>query len=161
MEQVTARGSISCRWSQSSNNLSRFLRPYVESGDLSLICECTPEQLASAHAKEPSFADAFHRVDILFPTGGDARYRRGRALPRTASVAIKAEAVDAALELTRRFEPYRSFPGKAIRLIEDAVRERPKDATSLDRADVTETFARRSGMPVALLSDAQDSARKC
>ena len=145
------------RWSQSSNNLSRFLRPYVESGDLSLICECTPEQFASAHAKEPSFADAFHRVDIPEPPLAVTREIAAevvRRLSETASVAIKAEAVDAALELTRRFEPYRSFPGKAIRLIEDAVRERPKDATSLDRADVTETFARRSGMPVALLSDA-------
>ena len=145
------------RWSQSSNNLSRFLRPYVESGDLSLICECTPEQLASAHTKEPSFADAFHRVDIPEPSLSVTREIAAEVVGRlseTASVEIKPEAVDAALELTRRFEPYRSFPGKAIRLIEDSVRERPKDATSLDRADVTETFARRSGMPVVLLSDA-------
>jgi hypothetical protein len=31
------------RWSESSNNLSRFLRPYIESGEVTLVCECTIE----------------------------------------------------------------------------------------------------------------------
>src|SRR5206468_12387061 len=56
------------RWSRSDNNVARFLRPYVESGELSLICECTLEVLAAARKSEPSFVDAFHRVDVPEPT---------------------------------------------------------------------------------------------
>ena len=31
------------RWSGSDNNMGRFLRPYMESGELTIICECAPE----------------------------------------------------------------------------------------------------------------------
>jgi len=61
------------RWSGGDNNLGRFLRTYVESGELSLICECTPEVFAAAHKKEASFLDAFHRIDVPEPDVEAAR----------------------------------------------------------------------------------------
>src|SRR5439155_20388469 len=42
---------------------------------------------------------------------------------------------------------------KAIQLLEDAARDRAKGSGQLDRSGVTEAFARRSGMPLELLSD--------
>jgi hypothetical protein len=144
------------RWSKSDNNVSRYLRPYVESGEVTIVCEATPEQLAAALRLEPSFINAFHRVDVAEPTREDTRRIVATAAARLAaeaSLSVEADAIDAALELTGRFEPYRSFPGKAIRLFEDAIRERKDGNPQLDRAALTAAFSRRSGMPLALLSD--------
>jgi ATP-dependent Clp protease ATP-binding subunit ClpA len=144
------------RWSGSDNNVSRYLRPYVESGEVTIVCEATPDQLAAALKQEPSFINALHRVDVAEPTREDTRRIVTTAAARLAaeaSLSVEADAVDAALELTGRFEPYRSFPGKAIRLFEDAIRERKNGNPQLDRAALTAAFSRRSGMPLALLSD--------
>jgi len=144
------------RWSQSDNNASRYLRPYVESGDITIVCECTEEQLAAAQKKEPSFVDAFHRIDVPEPTRTETtQITRAAAdrLAEAAGVEVDDDAIAAAVELTQRFEPYRSFPGKCVRLLEDAVRERPDGVRRIDREVVTEAFARRTGMPLSLLSD--------
>ena len=55
VEQARATGAIvvmgdpvgiidAGRWAKSDNNVSRFLRPFVESGEITLVCECTIEQ---------------------------------------------------------------------------------------------------------------------
>jgi ATP-dependent Clp protease ATP-binding subunit ClpC len=145
------------RWSRGDNNVSRYLRPYMESGDITIVCESTPEQVAAAHAKEPSFIDAFHRVEVAEPSLEEAREITAAAAARLAtraSVELGADAVEAAIELTRRYEPYRGFPGKAVRLLEDTVRERRAGAGALGRQEVTAEFAHRTGLPLVLLSDA-------
>ena len=143
------------RWSESENNVSRFLRPYLESGDITIICESDPDQLAAVHRKEPSFIDAFQRVDITEPAADEVRLITTAAASRLAqatSTEVAEGAVEAAIELTHRYEPYRGFPGKAIRLLEDAVRARDGGA-AIDREQVVREFARRSGLPLVLLSD--------
>ena len=144
------------RWSQSENNVSRFLRPYMESGDITILCESEAEQVAAAHKKEPSFIDAFHRIDVAEPAAAEVRQIVGAAASRLAtarSAVVADEAVDAAIELTRRYEPYRGFPGKAVRLLDDAVRERPEGPDALARDGVVREFARRTGLPLVLLAD--------
>jgi ATP-dependent Clp protease ATP-binding subunit ClpC len=144
------------RWSGSDNNVSRYLRPYVESGELTLICECTPEQFAAAQKVEPSFVGAFHRVDVPEPEPEEARRIVAAAAARLADAAeveVDGDAVDAAVELTRRYEPYRSFPGKALRLLEETVLHRPDEVPRIGREAVTAAFAARTGLPMALLSE--------
>ena len=146
------------RWKRSDNNLGRFLRTYVESGELSLMCECTPEVFAAAHKLEPSFVDAFHRVDVPEPDVDAAReilLQAGRRLEERQAVEIDEDGVAAALELTHRFEPYRALPGKAVELLDETVqRIVARDAERrVGREEVTATFAGRSGMPLLLLSD--------
>ncbi len=138
------------RWSQSSNNASRFLRPYIESGDLTIVCEGTAEQLGAAEKKEPGFIGSFHRVDVPEPT-----LKETMAIVATTAARSSAEftegALEAAVELTRRFEPYRGFPGKAVRLVEDTVRH--AEGATIDREAVTREFATRTGLPLTLVSD--------
>jgi ATP-dependent Clp protease ATP-binding subunit ClpC len=146
------------RWSGSDNNMARYFRTYVESGELTLICECTPEVYAAAQKKEPSFIDAFHRIDVLEPTVEAAREILATASERLGqehSVSIAADAVAAAVELTRRFEPYRGLPGKAVRLLEEATQAEGISAGSrvVTRQRVVESFATRTGLPLFLLSD--------
>src|SRR5690348_2382051 len=112
------------RWSQSDNNMGRLLRPFIESGELSVICECTSEAVSRTQRSEPGFCDAFQRIDV--PEAGpelamaildDAATR----LEQRHGVRVEPGARQAAFELTRRFEPYRAFPGKGVRLLEDVV----------------------------------------
>jgi ATP-dependent Clp protease ATP-binding subunit ClpC len=145
------------RWSESENNLGRFLRTYVESGEITLICECTPEVYGAAHKKEPSFVDAFHRVDVPEPTPETAHEILADAARRVETrqqLTFEPEALSEALALTRRFEPYRGLPGKAVRLLEDTVHRREHDeAAALGREDVIAAFTARTGLPTSLLSD--------
>jgi ATP-dependent Clp protease ATP-binding subunit ClpA len=146
------------RWRGSDNNLARYLRTYVESGDLTLICECTPEVLAATQKKEASFVDSFHRVDVPEPSVEAAREIltvAARRLEEAQSVAIAPDAVAAAVELTRRFEPYRGLPGKAVRLLEEATRATATSGRDdgVRRESVVATFAARTGLPHFLLSD--------
>jgi ATP-dependent Clp protease ATP-binding subunit ClpC len=146
------------RWSKSDNNVSRYLRPYVESGEVSLICECTPEVFAAAHKSEPSFMDAFHRVDVPEPNveaAGEILVDAGRRLEAGQEVEIDDDALAAALELTQRFEPYRALPGKALRLLDEVVqRVVTRDGERrIGRDEVTSAFAERTGLPLLVLSD--------
>ena len=107
---------------------------------------------------EPSFVEAFHRIDLAEPDADATReilHAAARRLEASHAVELGDDAVQAALELTRRFEPYRALPGKAVRLLEEtaqeaSARERPG---RLGRDDVARAFARRTGMPLAMLSD--------
>ena len=145
------------RHSRTDNNLSRFLRPYVERGELRLICEATEYGVGAARKLEPSFIEAFYRVDVPEPDLEAAREILGAAAKRVETnhgVTFAEDAVPAALELTRRFEPYRALPGKAVRLLEEAAQLVNADGQQpLDREDVTRAFAQRTGMPIAILSD--------
>jgi ATP-dependent Clp protease ATP-binding subunit ClpA len=143
------------RWSGSDNNVSRYLRPYIESGEVTVVCEATSDQLAAARKLEPGFIDAFHRIDLAEPSTEESREIVAAAVKRLAeeaSLSVASDAVGTAVELTGRFEPYHSFPGKAIRLFEDAVRGQ-KDLRELNREALIAAFSRRSGMPLVLLSD--------
>jgi ATP-dependent Clp protease ATP-binding subunit ClpC len=145
------------RWSKSENNLARFLRTYVESGEITLICECTPEVYAAAHKKEASFVDAFHRVDVPEPTPETAREiltDASRRIEARQQLTFEPSALSEALALTRRFEPYRGLPGKAVRLLEDTVQRRARDGDApVTREDVVAAFTARTGLPTSLLSD--------
>ena len=64
------------------------------------------------------------------------------------------DALEATLELTRRFEPYRALPGKAVRLLEETAQLLAAgESQPLGREEITQAFAVRSGMPILMLSD--------
>src|SRR5262249_17514221 len=114
------------RWSGSDNNLGRVLQPYVASGELSLICECTEELYAAAHVLEPSFVDAFQRIDVPEPPADEAREIVALAAHRLEArhgIAVEPDAAAAAFDLGQRFEPYRALPGKAVRLLEETIQQ--------------------------------------
>ena len=128
------------RWSQSDNNVSRFLRPYMESGDISIICE-THRRGARRGAADRSRASSRRSTASTCPS----RPRARGAHPRRAAGRWSASARPAgspssrtpsrrAVELTRRFEPYRAFPGKAIAALEETVRESAGDTGELHRS---------------------------
>jgi ATP-dependent Clp protease ATP-binding subunit ClpA len=168
MEDARSRGAIVAmgdpgaivdagRWSGSDNNLSRLLRTHMERGTLTLVCDCPAEALQAVRLLEPSFVDAFNRVDVPEPPIEEARRILAAAAGRLETgLGVRADetALDAAVELTRRFEPYRGFPGKAVRLLTETVRAAvTAGAAGVGRPDAVRTFTARTGLPIDLLSD--------
>lgn len=146
------------KWSESDNNMSRLLRPAMDTGELTIICECTPEAVEALRLKEPSFIDSFHRIDLHEPSTEDALRIVSAAAGRfeeTHGVSIDESAIASSIELSCRFEPYGALPGKAVRLLTEAVHQATSasEPGPLDREDVIESFSRRTGLPRTVLSD--------
>lgn len=150
------------RWSGSDNNMGRFLRPYLESGEITVICECAQEGYDAGVRVEPSFMNAFRRIDVAETDEADTLaivHATARRLEAARNVSFDPGATTAALNLTRRFMPYRAFPGKAVRFLEELVRDalpgldRSPVARTLGRADAIASFTRATGLPAFILSD--------
>jgi hypothetical protein len=142
--------------------MGRFLRPYLESGEVTVICETTAEGYVATRKHEPSFLEAFTRIDV--PETGEPDtaailHAVARQLEVGNDVAVDPTAVAAVVELTRRFRPYQAYPGKAVRLLEEvataARRDGPGDAVVrvVDRHRVIAHFSAATGLPELLLSD--------
>jgi ATP-dependent Clp protease ATP-binding subunit ClpC len=152
-EEILSAG----RYRGSDNNLGRYLRPYMETGDVVVVCECSEEAYTAQVHREPSFMHAFCRVDVpeTEPADTDAIIQAAaRRAEAKHSLRIELDALTAVCQLTRRFLPYRSFPGKAIRVLQDTVRDHlPSGIQSIGRAEVVSSFTRATGLPAFVLSD--------
>src|SRR5262249_61352664 len=78
---------------------------------------------------------------------------------------IAPEMVGNAVDLARRYLPYRAFPGKAVRLLQElrVAHDQGRDAKGtgpvLGDSALYAAFAWTSGIPVALLDDRQPLAK--
>ncbi|NEQ97688.1 MAG: AAA domain-containing protein [Cyanothece sp. SIO2G6] len=152
------------RWSESDNNMGRFLRPYMESGAITVICECSSEEYDVAEKLEPSFVRAMQRIDLLEPTVVETTtiiQQATQHLMAEQPVQFGPTVVETAINLTQRFLPYQAFPGKAVNLLATMMRDRLTQAEStttslnLSSQDLLVYFAKMTGLPLALLSDAE------
>jgi ATP-dependent Clp protease ATP-binding subunit ClpC len=151
------------RWSGSDNNMGRFLRPYIESGEMTVICECAPEGFAAGMRVEPSFMNAFRRIDIDETDEADTQAilsATARRLESSYGITIDPAAAAGILELTRRFMPYRAFPGKAVRFLEEMIHdaqvihaEKGIAGRAFGRPEVIASFTQKTGLPAFMLSD--------
>lgn len=156
--------SESGRHSKSDDNMADFLKPYIQSGDVVLIGETTPERLRRAEQLVPGFVAQFRTLEIA-PTGESDTLSiltaTARELERAEELRIEPSALEAAVELTNRFQPYRMQPGKSVSLIEQVASETARQRSSgtnaprpaLTRREVVQSFARQSGLPEFIITD--------
>jgi ATP-dependent Clp protease ATP-binding subunit ClpC len=160
------------RWSKSDTNIGMALKPHIASGHMVIIGECSPERLLMGQNLGSGLINLFKIVRVD-PFAQDEAYAVlasvARDLERTHDIRIDPSALDSAIELTRRFLPYRAFPGKGIRLLEDAAAEiARKTAThegdgiasrrftprqTLTRAGVIGHFSHLTGLPEFIIND--------
>jgi ATP-dependent Clp protease ATP-binding subunit ClpC len=145
-------------------DLVRVMRRYVTGGRVRLIGELATAALDRAERREPGLVAAMARLPVKpFDVPQTLAALRARnadwavAEPHRPTVADAALPV--AIELTRRYQPYRAFPGKAVRFVEElrATRDVRRDARGqaipLDVEDVYEAFSLVTGVPAFLLRD--------
>lgn len=146
---------------KSDTNMADFLKPFVQSGDLLLIGESTPERLRRAEQQTPGFIAQLRSIPVN-PTGeADTLSLLGalaREIERAEELRVEPSALEATVELTNRYMPYRAQPGKAVSLLEQIAGElaRAKSGASratLTRREITAGFTRQTGLPEFILAD--------
>ncbi len=150
------------RCEDSDSNLGRYLRPYMESREITLICECSPEAYAAELRREPSFIHAFRKIEVSETGEADTLailQATALRLEQELPVKIQPAALTSICDLTRRYLPYRAFPGKAVRYLDQLTSDLAAGAggegapRELGRTEAIRGFARSTGLPEFLLSD--------
>jgi ATP-dependent Clp protease ATP-binding subunit ClpA/protein subunit release factor B len=148
------------RWSKGDENMAQFLKPFIADGTMVLIGETTPERLSVGENKDPGFLRLFRTLSVE-ETNEDATLSIlgsvAAGLERTFKARVQPSAIEATVELTRRFQPYRAFPGKAVSFLEQVAADAGKTASDerplLTRQYIVSAFARHTGLPEFILSD--------
>jgi ATP-dependent Clp protease ATP-binding subunit ClpC len=168
------------RWSKSDNNVAQALKPYIASGEVVIVGESTPDRALMGERLGADFMNLFRRIEVQPMAEEEALAvlsNVARDLEREYNVRVEPSANEAATQLARRFLPYRAFPGKSIRLLEEAVGDttrkhsnngryrldnrrstssllrRIERRTVIRRQDILDTFSRHSGMPEFIIND--------
>ncbi len=145
-------------------DVAAALRRFVAGGRVRLLGEITPPALERAERRDVALLGAMTRIRLepLTPaeTVGVLRARAAlwaRVEPGRPSIADVALAP--VVELCRRYLPYRAFPGKAVRFLEElrATRETVRDPSGKPMAlgldDAYDAFSLVTGIPAFLLRD--------
>ncbi len=160
------------RWSKSDANVAMALKPHLAAGEVTILGETSDERMTMGENVGAGFMNLFRRVEV-----GDLSEEEtlsvlnnvARDLERDLNIRVLPDALQASVGLSRRFWPYRAFPGKAIRLLEESAADisrmrQPQAETtgtllrrirtiSVGRQDVIEAFSRFSGMPEFIVND--------
>ncbi len=123
-------------------SMAEHLRPRLERGELSMVTECTPEQVARLEARHPGYLQLFTRIELVEPDPPRLeRILRSRLrADATDRVATRVSAVREALRLLRRFAPYSGFPGRPVRFLEALVLEYDEQSGPVDGDAVLTRF---------------------
>jgi len=140
-----------------SESLAAFFMPYLQRGELRMVGEATPAELDACGKLLPGFVDLF-QILKLEPFN---RQQAINVLNRVAANHARnhrieiAEGVTAMIyRLFNRFQPYQTFPGKAVAFINELVdRARRSRSDSIATGDVIAQFIRQTGLPEMFLRD--------
>ena len=144
--------------------LGAAIRRHVVDGRIRVIGELTAVALDRAERRDVSLIGAMLRLTVP-PTDPDATIAACRAWShywvktQRHRPQIAADAIPLAVELARRYLPYRAFPGKAVRLLEelrvahDQDRDEHGHGRLLGPSELYAAFSWATGVPVALLAD--------
>lgn len=139
--------------------MAKFLKEPIARGEIQIIGEITPEQYERFLTKDFGFLSLFKTIR-LNPASDEKTYKIldsvRKALELKNDISIDRNAIDATIELTKRFRPYYSFPGKAVKLLKETINtfvtEKEKKKL-LTKEKVFVEFSRQTGLPVVIISE--------
>ncbi len=158
------------RPSEGGVDIAAAIRRHVVDGRVRVIGELTAVALDRAERQDVSLIGAMLRVQLpaLDPATTVEACRAWAAYWRKTQPhrpQIVPEMVPTAVDLARRYLPYRAFPGKAVRLLEelrvahDADRDAKGEGKQLGDSELYASFSWASGIPIALLDDQKAISR--
>lgn len=137
-------------------SIAEYLRPFLARGEMTMITECTAEEVARVEIQSPSYLAAFQRLPLEEPAASqleDIIRRKVNTTAKQQNINITKEAVQEAIRLSRRFTPYDGMPGRPIRFMESLLLHhggkysKPEGKHTLKRSDVIQQFCEETGMP--------------
>ncbi|MGE5184280.1 MAG: AAA family ATPase [Acidobacteriota bacterium] len=150
--------------------LGAAIRAHVVDGRVRIVGELTAVALDRAERRDVSLIGAMLRVHVpatdpqvtIDACRAWAAYWL-RTQPQRPQIA--PQMVPTAVDLARRYLPYRAFPGKAVRVLEelrvahDAARDEQGKGAVLGERELFGSFSWATGIPIALLDDTQALAQ--
>ena len=164
------------KYEGNTQGVASFFRQRFMSNQALAVVECTPEQLSLIEREDPALLKVFLQFKIEEPSDEAGRsilkqyaenYPRVSAsserkvwkqlarLPRSNTPLITTAGLDTLDRLHRRYAGYSAYPGRPLRflrgLLQDLVIAHTQEP--LDAREVTETFAKETGLPLFLLDE--------
>jgi ATP-dependent Clp protease ATP-binding subunit ClpC len=141
--------------SQQDASMLDALRPLIESRELVLVGEVTPEALRLIE-RTPHFADLFKKIAVA-PLDESAVGAVLERAAKRAGLGLDAAALDTLVQLTTRFLPARPQPGPALALLHQVShylqeKEHVGERAPVDRAFIERVFSIYSGLPPFIIS---------
>jgi ATP-dependent Clp protease ATP-binding subunit ClpC len=134
-------------------SIASLLGGPLAEGEIALVAECTPEELAEARRRDAAFVEHFVPIPMREPRVS-ALLPSLRAYAARGKKSLHPRALRRATELLATYRRDRSFPGKGFRFLETLEADERAPAT-IYAPDVERAFARSTGLPLELVSDAQ------
>lgn len=132
-----------------SISMAEYLRPFIASGRLVVITECTADELARITVKAPNFVPLFQRIELEVPPVPeleDIIHAKAQAMVKARLRSISGAATQEALRLNQRFMPYSGLPGQPIRFLETLLLDQ-RAPDHIDLATVIQHFCQETGIP--------------
>ncbi len=138
----------------SNMSIADFLKEYIKRGDVTIISECTTEQLAAIDVYSHGYSSLFHIINLQEQQPDKLREIIFNSISKTAlqnKMSISEDAIEETLRLQKRFTPYSGFPGKTIRFLESVIFENQNKNQNIDKDTVLDAFCQETGMPRFLI----------
>jgi ATP-dependent Clp protease ATP-binding subunit ClpC len=136
-------------------DLARQLLASIETNEVRLIVEATPEDVARAERTHGAFLRAFRTIAVRPLASAQARRALAAAAKRVGKVrkvSVEPSAMERAIDLVDRFGEAGGVPGAAVELLRAAARPAAGARVTLVDGDaVTAAFVARTGYPRALI----------
>ncbi|MEZ4363197.1 MAG: AAA family ATPase [Kofleriaceae bacterium] len=143
----------------SDQNVAQLLAPVLAARELTVLAEATADQWAQVGSRQQTLARTFSVLHVDDPspqTVATVLARVGEDLGRELQLTVEPAAVREVQALCQRFVPYGALVGNAVAMLRRLVDKRAKELTpAVDAAAALALFSSESGIPRALLDDAE------
>jgi len=139
--------------SQSSVDFSNMIKPALSKGKIKVIASTTWEEYTQSFEKDRALMRRFQRITIDEPSAEVTKeilYGLRFNFEKFHGGSISDEAIDAAIELSIRYQTDKKLPDKAIDLIDACCAKHKIKNTSwtVTRSDIIESLSRITKIPV-------------
>ena len=164
------------KYEGNTQGVASFFRQRFMSSQALAVVECTPEQLSLIEREDPALLKVFLQFKIEEPSTEAGRsilkqyaenyprsgaisdrkeLKRQARLPRSNTPLITTAGLDSLDRLHRRYAGYSAYPGRPLRFLRGLLQDHviAHAGEPLDAHEVTETFAKETGLPLFLLDE--------
>lgn len=146
---------------QSAGNetsMADVLNSYLGLGNISVLSECTSEELSIIEARSPGFLSHFQIIRIEEPTTHLQKMivRRIEDIANSQELTLERSAIEESIRLNRRFAPYSGMPGRPIRFLESLLMNHQIDKNKNNKVsnkEILRSFSEESGLPMFMIDE--------
>lgn len=155
------------QYAGSNISVAAYMRTFISRGEITMISECTPEELAQIEVRNPAFLTLFQIIRLEEPKKEqlvDIIVQKVSAIAQVRRVQLEQETINEVIRLNRRFTPYSGFPGKPIRFLESILMSKKQEQSKsrkttvkvrqISRSEVIRYFCEDTGLPTFMVDPA-------